>query len=329
MIPFEGFPHVLESQQFSKEFIEELFQVADAMRLAPEAFDQVLKDILAIIAFGEVSTRTFTSFDISAKRLGAIVSGNQSMNVTSSVAKGESFDDTIRNLLEYGPQYLIIRWPKEGSVARAAELAGDRCVVINAGDGPGQHPTQALLDLYTIWRHFKTFDRPIVIGFVGDNARSRTSISLTYLMAKLFPEVSFFFISPESCRMKPEIIDYLKRHQRKFTEVTQPKLYELADAFDVLYITRPQLNLEPNQLKHEDIIREYQKFILTPDVVERMKPEAIVMHPLPRTFEVPDETMLDPRIKFFEQAGNGLWIRMALLERIHHARTGRGILIPG
>lgn len=317
---FEGFPHLLEAQQCSKEYVLKLFTTAEAMRLSPEEFAKVLEGLLVIIAFGEKSTRTFTSFDIAAKRLGALVSGSQSMDVTSSIAKGESFDDTMRNLLEYGPDYLIIRWPKEGSVARAAELAGSRCSVINAGDGPGQHPTQALLDLYTIWRQFKTFDRQIVVGMVGDLERGRTTHSLTYLMAKLFPDISFFFISPESCQMKPEIIAYLERHQRRFLTVTQPKLYELADAFDVLYVTRPQLNLEPDTAKHAQIIQAYQPYILTPDVVERMKPEAIILHPLPRTFELPDETLADPRVQCFEQAGNGLWIRMALLESIHHGQ---------
>lgn len=316
--PFEGFPHMLEAQQFSGEFAIELFGSAEAMRLHPESFSQVLKDLLAIIAFGERSTRTFTSFDISAKRLGAIVSGSQSMNITSSVAKGESFDDTIRNLLEYDPSFLIIRWPEEGSLARAAELAGQRCSIINAGDGPGQHPTQALLDLYTIWRHYKTFNRPLIVGMVGDLLRGRTTHSLTYLMAKLFPTISFYFISPESCRMKPEITEYLDRHQRQYEVVTEPRLRELAPLCDVLYMTRPQLNLETNELKKKKLLEEYQHFILHPDIVREMNPNAIIMHPLPRTFELPVEVDLDPRAKYFEQAGNGLWIRMALLERINH-----------
>lgn len=320
--PFEGFPHVLEAQQFSESFLLELFQTAEAMRLRPTDFSHLLAERQVIIAFGEKSTRTFTSFDLAAKRLGAVVAGSQSMDITSSVAKGESFDDTIRNLLAYGPDFLIVRWPTEGSVARAAELAGQQCAVINAGDGPGQHPTQALLDLYTIWRHYKSFDRPIVVGMVGDLQRGRTTHSLTYLMAKLFPSISFYFISPASCRMKPEIIDYLKRHQRRFEEVTQPRLSELADRCDVLYITRPQLNLEPDIAKQERLLREYQDFILTPEVVERMKPEAMIMHPLPRTFELPVVVDCDPRAKYFEQAGNGLWLRMALLASIDRGRRG-------
>lgn len=320
MLPYDRFPHVLEAQQFSESFLLELFDRADAMRANPSSFSTVLRNQLVIIAFGEVSTRTFTSFDIAAKRLGAVVTGNQSMNVTSSVVKGESFDDTIRNLLEYGPDYLVVRWPHEASVARAAELAGPSCAVINAGDGPGQHPTQALLDLYTIWRHFKRFDRPIVVGMVGDLKRGRTSNALTYLMAKLFPKISFFFISPESCRMKPEIIDYLNRHQRHYAEVTQPKLYDLAEAFDVLYMTRPQLNLEPDPTVQAQMLQEYRQFVLTPDVLDRMKTDAIVLHPLPRNFEIPDESLTDHRVQCFPQAGNGLWIRMALLERIHAGR---------
>lgn len=329
MIPFEGFPHVIESQQFSRQFVEGLFPVAEAMRKHPQAYAKTLDGVVVCVDFGEVSTRTFKSFDIGAKRLGAIVSGTQAMDKLSSVVKGESFADTVRTIDSYEPNFLVMRWPVEGSLAQAAALVHPRCSVINAGDGPGQHPTQALLDLYTIWRQFRSFDRPIVVGMVGDLQRGRTVHSLTYLMAKVFPQISFVFISPESCKMKPEIIRYLDRHQRHYIEVTKPKLYELAEAVDVLYMTRPQLNLEPDVSVQEQLRREYREFILTAEIADRMKSQAIILHPLPRNEEIQPEVDQNPRARYFEQAGNGMWIRMALLERIHHARTGHDTSIPG
>lgn len=319
---FDHFPHVIESQQFSRPFLEELFSTAEAMRQHPRAFAKVLDGQLVSIDFGEVSTRTFKSFDIAAKRLGAMVSGTQAMDKLSSVVKGESYHDTVLTLDSYEPDFLIMRWPVEKSLELAATLVHPRCAVINAGDGPGQHPTQALLDLYTIWRQFQSFDRPIVVAMVGDLLRGRTVHSLTYLMAKVFPQISFFFISPESCMMKPEIIEYLIRHQRHHVQVTKPKLFELAEAFDVLYMTRPQLNLEPDVSVQEQLRKEYRDYILTTEIVVRMKPEAIILHPLPRNEEIQFEVDADPRARYFQQTGNGMWIRMALLERIHHARYG-------
>ncbi len=318
--PFDGFPHVLESQQFTIPNLMELFHVADAIRSRPEKYRDVLHGREMVVAFSQPSLRTFTSSIRAAQRLGANVLAFENAKEFSSVAKGESLEDSVRILVGYGTDYFIIRWHTEGSVAKAAAVAGPDHPVINAGDGPGQHPTQALLDAYTIWREFKHFDRPLVVGMVGDLQRGRTVHSLTYLLGKLFPNVSFFFISPESAPMKPEIIDYLKRHERRFVEVKQPRLYDLADAFDILYMTRPQTDQEDDPGARAQLIAEYQQFILTPEVAERMKPEAIIMHPLPRTFELPPEIDQDPRARYFPQAQNGLWLRMALLERIEDAR---------
>lgn len=319
---FDGFPHVLESQQFSVRFLEELFSVADAIRSRPEQyFGRLINQTVAIL-FDQPSSRTFASFLLAAQRLGATVVPMEHMARFSSVTKGESLEDTIRMFLQYQTNYFIIRWDEEGSVARAAAVAGPEHPVINAGDGPGQHPTQALLDVYTIWRENHDLDRPIVVGLVGDLRRGRTVHSLVYLLGKLFPNISFFFISPESAPMKPEILQYLDRHERRYCQVTSPRLLECASTFDVLYMTRPQLNLEDDEETREQLIREYRPLILDHEIAEEMKPEAIILHPLPRTFELPVEVDANPRARYFEQMGNGLWLRMALLERIQNARVG-------
>ena len=318
--PFDGFPHVIASQQFNKPFLRELFGAAQAMQQHPEPFRRILDQHLVIIAYGEVSTRTFTSFDVAAKRLGAIVSGSQSMNVTSSMVKGESFDDTVRTLLEYSPSYMIMRWPHEGSLARAAELAGNRCCVINAGDGPGQHPTQALLDLHTIWLEHQTLDTPYTVAVVGDLKRGRTAHSLVYLLAKFAP-TRFFFVSPPSGQMKPEILEYLDRHDIGYDVITVPRLEDIAPDVDVWYMTRPQLNLEADPVERDRMLTESQPFGLTTQIMAKAKSTAIILHPLPRTAELPTELDSDPRARYFSQAGNGLWLRMALLERLHYYRS--------
>lgn len=320
MMPFEGFPHVIQSQQFSISFLLELFRVANAIRSRPESYFGRLINRTVAILFDQPSSRTFASFVLACQRLGASVVPMEHMARFSSVAKGESLEDTVRMFLEYDVDYFIIRWHEEGSVARAAEVAGPEHPVINAGDGPGQHPTQALLDTYTIWREFYDLDRPIVVGIVGDLLNGRTAHSLAYLLGKLFPNVSFFFISPESARMKPAVIEYLHRHSRHLQEVTKPRLFELANAFDVLYMTRPQLEYHDDDEQRTALIELYKPFVLTPDIVEEMKPDAIILHPLPRTFELPAEIDTNPRARYFQQMGNGLWLRMALLERIENAR---------
>lgn len=320
-LPFEDFPHILDTRQFSATWLLSLFRATKAIEADPEAYCGILLDRIVALIFNQPSSRTYFSFELAARRLGATVIGGQHMAEFSSAAKGESLDDLARILLGYGADYLIVRWNTEGSVARVAKLAGANHPVINAGDGPGQHPTQSLVDLYTIWKEFGDLERPIVVAVIGDLKHGRTAHSLAYLLGKLFPNISFFFISPESARMKPEILEYLHRHGRHTLATTQPKLYDLADAFDVVYMTRPQLEYGDEQ-ERARLTEEYQPFILTPDVVERMKPEAIILHPLPRTFELPVEVDGDPRARYFQQAANGLPLRMALLKELELARLG-------
>lgn len=317
--PFEGFPHVLDTRQFSADFLSSLFGMADAIRSRPENYQGVLAGREVNVIFSRPSLRTFASSIKAAQRLGARVLAFENAEQFSSIAKGESLEDTLRVLRDLGTNYFIIRWHTEGSLQRAAEVCGNECPVINAGDGPGQHPTQALLDVYTITRELKTMDQPLVVVMVGDLHRGRTTHSLTYLLGKLYPNVSFIFISPPSAKMKPEIIDYLNRHHLHYVEVTTARLEDYAPVADVLYMTRPQTDQEDDPAARERLIAEYKPFILTPEIVSTMKPESIILHPLPRTFELPTDVDHDPRARYFQQAQNGLWVRMALLERIQNS----------
>lgn len=312
---FEGFPHVLRAQQFDPADLTKLFRRAEEIRKDPSAVHDVLKGQRVAVLFEEPSTRTFHSFLTAAEMLGVSVRPEQHSAKYSSEAKGETIEDTIRTFQRYGFKYFILRRTLEGSVERAAHAAGDRCPVINAGDGTGQHPTQALLDAYTIWRHFGRLDEPLHIGMVGDLKNGRTVHSLVYLLAK-YDDVRFTFNSPESHRMKPGIIEYLTKHGRTFTERFGGDLCELVSNVSVLYVTRPQLEREEDEAGVAALIESYRDFIVTKSVAEAMPLPSIIMHPMPRTFELPEEVNDDPRARYFDQVENGLWIRMALLAAI-------------
>lgn len=320
MRPFKDFPHVLESQQFEPEHLTSLFEVAEAIRSAPHRFQGVLVGRKVALLFSQPSSRTRGSFQLAAELLGASVHVQEHMAAYSSVVKGESLEDTIRTFMQYGMQYFIVRWDTEGSVAKAAEVAGLDHPVINAGDGPGQHPTQALLDVYTVWKEFKSLDRPLVVGIIGDLENSRTVHSLVYLLSK-FEGVGYFFISPPETRMKPGIIDHLKEHNRHFVEVTTPRLLDIADAFDVLYVTRPQKEYQANDPQAQQcFLEQFKQYIVDAEIAEAMKETAIIMHPFPRNFELAEDVDQNPRARYFQQIQNGLWLRAALLDRIEDTR---------
>lgn len=329
--PFEGYPHVLSTKQFTLDDVRRIKSLAEAIRSRPEKFADALYRRRAQVAFQGESTRTFNSSYWAAYDLGAKVVGNQAMGIMSSDAKGESFPDTIRTLARLNLDYLFLRWSHEGAASEAvyyleeqAKKRGKRntCSVINSGDGPGEHPTQALLDLTTILDHFPDTTKQIVVAIIGDLKRGRTTHSLTYLLAKNFPNISFFLLSPEEAMMKSGVIEYLDEHRRHFCQVTRPNFYAIASGVDVWYVTRPQLNLEDDPDTRARMIKEYQPFIFQPEIVPELKAGSIIMHPLPRTFELPDDpAIMDyPGFVAFDQVENGYWIRMALLVMIENAK---------
>ena len=203
---------------------------------------------------------------------------------------------------------IVLRHYESGASNRAAAVAG--IPVINAGDGAGQHPTQALLDLFTIQREIGRLKK-ITIALVGDLANGRTVRSLCYLLAK-YEGVKMYFVAPEIVRMQDDIKEYLQRHQVLFEEVDD--LHEVARQADVVYQTRIQKE------RFGDRTGEYEqargKYIVARSVMDCMQEHAVVMHPLPRVDEIEPEVDADPRAAYFRQAHNGLYVRMALLRMI-------------
>lgn len=308
--------HVLKAQQFSLEFMKEMFKEADGLREEVETKNylnifktaRTLQGRTMLSIFYEPSTRTRTSFVLAGQRLGMNVCWTENAKEFSSAVKGETLEDTIRVLCEYFPDVIVLRHHETGAAERAAKVSS--VPIINAGDGKGQHPTQALLDIYTIQQQLGHID-DITVMMVGDLANGRTVRSLAYLLAK-YKNVRIIFSSPEELAMKDDILLYLERKDVK-VEVVNYFWPNLEDV-DVIYETRIQK--ERGSTISEE---EARRFSLTPEKVEGLKPSTIIMHPLPRNHEISAEIDLNPRAKYFRQAGNGMFIRMALLKWVLHS----------
>lgn len=303
--------HVIEAQQFDREGLREIFKEAQQMeRLVREGDSiDILKGKGMASLFYEPSTRTRASFEIAMRKLGGdVIFSTENAREFSSAAKGETLEDSIQIIGGYFPDVIVLRHFESGSAARAVKVS--KVPVINAGDGPGQHPTQALLDLYTIKKEIHHIDG-IWIAMVGDLANGRTVRSLSYLLAK-FSNVRIFFVAPEIVRIKEDIQEYLARHHVKFSEETDFK--KVVAEVDVVYQTRIQKE------RFGDRIEDYEKakgiYIIDKETLGLMKKDTIVMHPLPRVDEIKKEVDKDHRAAYFRQAQNGLFIRMALLRMI-------------
>jgi aspartate carbamoyltransferase catalytic subunit len=294
--------HVIESQQFSRQDLEYIFETASKMEHL-SGQETVLKNRILITLFYEPSTRTRLSFEAAMIKLGGSVISTENAASFSSAAKGETIEDTIRVLNGYG-DVIVIRHPENGAAAKAARVSD--IPVINAGDGTGQHPTQSLLDLYTIRKELGHID-DLRIAMVGDLANGRTTRSLAYLLTK-FRNIRIVFVAPPNVRMKDDIKDYLRSHNVAFEE--SEKLEEAVSNVDVVYQTRIQR-------ERFSSMEEYEKtrgiFIIDRKILDILPEKSIVMHPLPRVDEIKYEVDGDRRSAYFRQAHNGLFIRMAIL----------------
>ncbi len=303
--PFYG-NDILSVLQFNRDDLDYIFEVAKEMRAMVErvgTFDLLKGKILANL-FYEPSTRTSSSFFSAMERLGGSVIPINEVHY-SSVAKGESLPDTIRSLECYA-DVIVIRHPEVGAAKLAAEYA--RKPVINAGDGPGEHPTQALLDLFTIMEELERVDG-LTVTMLGDLKHGRTVHSLARLLSLFVVRLNY--VSPEILRLPSELMDELSGQgvsQKEFRE-----LDEVLPETDVLYVTRIQK-------ERFDDPKEYEKtkdaYVITPQTMQRAKDEMIVMHPLPRVGEISMEFDQDPRAAYFRQMEYGLYLRMALLAMV-------------
>src|SRR5438876_1585092 len=298
--------HVLESQQFSRELLEEIFFRAGEMRREPHrASGRLLGRVLAAL-FYEPSTRTRLSFEAAMLRLGGQTMGTDNAREFSSAAKGETLEDTIRIVSGYA-DVIVVRHNEEGAARRAAAVSS--VPIINAGDGPGQHPTQALLDLYTIRDELKQIDG-VRVAMVGDLANGRTVRSLTYLLSK-FKDVKVWFVAPPQVAMREDLKAHLDEHHVPWIETED--LNAVLPEADVVYMTRIQKErfTDPEAYNAVKGVYRMDKTSMT-----LMRKYAILMHPLPRVDEIAPEVDEDPRAAYFRQARNGLHIRMALLDKL-------------
>ncbi len=295
--------HILSVSQFDRVDLETIFEVAEEMRAMVErvgSFD-LLKGKVLTNLFYEPSTRTSSSFAAAIERLGGSVI--QINNVTfSSVAKGESLPDTIRTLESYSDA-VVLRHPEKGSAALAARYATKP--IINAGDGPGEHPTQALLDLFTIRQEMGQIDG-LTVTMLGDLKYGRTVHSLARLLSLY--RVSLNYVSPEILRMPAELISELD--VKGLPQAQHATLEPVLPQTDVLYVTRVQRERFVDPQEYEQVRGSY---VITPETLAAAKERMIVMHPLPRVGEISMEVDDDPRAAYFRQMEYGMYVRMALL----------------
>ena len=297
--------HLIETQQLDKETLFKLFKRADDLRKNPS---ETQKGKILAALFYEPSTRTRLSFESAMLRLGGKVIGTENAKEFSSVSKGESIEDTIRAISKYS-DIIVMRHSEEGSAKKAASVS--EIPIINAGDGKGQHPTQAILDLYTIYREIGMIDN-IKIALVGDLASGRTVRSLCYLLGK-FEGIEIIFVSPENLKIKEDIKEYLKKYNISFSE--EDNLEKTLPKINVVYMTR----IQKERISSQEYLEAKGKFIINSSNLNLVKEDSIIMHPLPHVEEInlPIEIeQNDKRVAYFRQVENGLYIRMAILEEI-------------
>ncbi len=292
--------HVVESQQFTVPLLMELFDRTRQMeKVAARGGTLDYQRRVMASLFYQPSTRTRFSFEAAMYRLGGRVLSTEQAGFFSSEIEGEQVEDTIRILGGYA-DVIVIRHTQAGGAKRAAQVS--KVPVINAGDGNGgQHPTQALLDLYTIYR-----ERPLEglsIAIIGELDRGRTARSLAYLLSK-FERVKIYFVSPTEMQMGTDILEHLDEHDTWYA--LEREAAKVLPEVDVVYQTR----IRPERLTDR---ATYGRYTIDARVLQTMKRDALILHPLPRTVEIDKAVDGDPRALYFRQANNGLYVRMALL----------------
>lgn len=300
--------HVLSVKQFAdKTLLASLFESAAKFQaMPPDQYPETLKHHTIATIFYEPSTRTRLSFETATQNLGGNIITTENAGEFSSAMKGESLEDTIKviNMFADG---IILRHPEQGSAERAAAVS--TAPIINAGDGIGEHPTQALLDVYSVYRSKKSIDG-LKIALVGDLLNGRT-VHSTIPLLSLY-DVELFLISPPNLRLPKEYLDQITAQGAKYTELESWD--DIIGGIDILYMTRIQKERFASTAEYDKF---KNSFILTPDDVAKMKSDAIILHPLPRVNEIDPAVDADPRAQYFEQVRNGLFLRMALLDSIY------------
>ena len=298
---------IISVKQFGRSDLEYIFGVAHEMRGMVESigtFDLLKGKILANL-FYEPSTRTSSSFTAAMERLGGSVIPINEVKY-SSVTKGESLTDTVRTLECYA-DVIVLRHPEAGSAAIAAKAA--RKPVINAGDGTGEHPTQALLDTFTIMEELERLDN-LNVTMLGDLKYGRTVHSLARLLSN-FTNIKLNYVSPDILRMPKEVMEEVAA--RNIPQAEFDSLENVLPETDVLYVTRVQKERFEDPADYEKVKGAY---VIDPSVMKAARQEMAVMHPLPRVGEISIDFDDDPRAAYFRQMEYGLYVRMALLAMV-------------
>lgn len=291
--------HVLSADQYTKEELNEIFELASKIKKNPKKYENKLKGKIVAVMFYEPSTRTRLSFETAILKLGAQVISTENASSNSSSKKGETIEDTIKILQGYADA-VVMRHGDVDSATRAASVA--KVPILNAGAGKGEHPTQALLDMYTI-KEKRSSLNGVKVAILGDLVYGRTIHSLLKLIS-LYENVEVYGLSKEAFALPEE---YIKMLKDKGIEYKICKSFdEIPKDVDVLYHTRIQSERFEGDFGKEE-------FIINKEVLNKFSNNTIVLHPLPRNEEISEEIDDDPRAMYFEQAHNGLYIRMALL----------------
>ncbi len=293
--------HVVEAQQFTVPMLMELFDRTRTMeRVVARGGTLDYQNKIMALLFYQPSTRTRCSFEAAMYRLGGKVVSTEHARIFSSEVQGEQLEDTIRIISGYS-DVIVLRHSDVGGAARAAAVS--EVPLINAGDGNGgQHPTQALLDLYTIFRERRSLEG-LTIAMIGELDIGRTARSLTQLLSK-FDRVKVHFVSPPELQMKEDILNELE--ERDVWYSVESDVEGVIGTVDVVYLTQ----IRPGRMADQ---MGQSKFGIDHAALQKMKPNAMILHPLPRTIELDKAVDADPRAFYFQQTRNGLYVRMALL----------------
>ncbi len=292
-------PGLVSIYDLTRSDIEEIFEDTDRRLASPTSKE--LEGKIVALAFFEPSTRTYLSFETAAKKLGADVIGFTGEEAIS-VAKGENLADTVRMLENYADM-IVMRHKFDGAAKFASRIT--KKPIINAGDGKHEHPTQTLIDLYTVRRNFGHIDG-LTFGFLGDLKYARVVNSLLRGL-KLFKPKTVYLISPEPLRVRSEILEELNY---PYKEVRDP--FDVIGEVDVLYVTRIQKERFVDEQEYERVKESYKVDLR---LLSSMKRDAIILHALPRVQEIDRRVDQDKRAKYFEQASYGVPIRMSVLSR--------------
>ena len=291
---------IVSIRDFSRKEIDHILDMAEVMEPLAKTGSDMLRGKIMATMFFEPSTRTRLSFESAITRLGGTALGFSETKGTS-VEKGENLADTVRVVESYA-DVLVVRHPLEGAARMAAEFA--KVPVINAGSGAEEHPTQALLDLYTIRKEMGTIDG-LNIGLVGDLRYGRTVHSLAYAVSQY--KVKLFLISPEILRMRREVLEEVSK---RITVKETTSLGEHLKELDVIYMTRVQKERFADLAEYEKVKGSYR---LNAEELAKAKKNSIVMHPLPRVDEIEGDVDATSHAKYFQQVWYGLVLRMSLL----------------